>query len=569
MQKKNWVIPGFLVFAMLLLFSFPGLALADDNAQPIVTGGEISATQPAPQEQAIGGDTAAKQELEPIPAEDDVNNDPAAVNTTPAAEGKTVEDTDKPVADDSTSTDQGNAGEEAAPAPENPAPADQGNAGGDAAPVPGNPIFEDGDEVVENPQPDSRQPIPPYQSGVVVIPVLSPVLPLPAQGQGSETGVTPLGESAPVMQPVSSGVDVEPVVIPVTPSTPVYVVRPGDTIEKISQKTGVSENRIEEANGLKVDSKTVALPLEQASSTAITGSDAGRVQGEESDDDMPHVTYEVRKGESLWLIGRTLGVLYEAIMKANNLTDHLIYPDQKLIIPGLQANKGLLAYRIKAGDSLYFIGRALGISYENLMSLNGIKDIWIFPEQELRIPDRNNSSLYKVQEGDTLDEVAQKFAVSTNDITGYRISTDQLIVGQVLVIPVQPGVSRSNLLSRAIVPMGSDLEILARAIYGEARGEAYEGQVAVGAVIMNRLKTVGFPKTIRDIVFQPGAFTAVDDGQINLVPDETAYRAAQDAMEGADPSIGAIYYWNPDIATSDWIWSRPIVKQIGNHVFAR
>ena len=115
----------------------------------------------------------------------------------------------------------------------------------------------------------------------------------------------------------------------------------------------------------------------------------------------------------------------------------------------------------------------------------------------------------------------------------------------------------------------TNLEMMARAIYAEARGEIYKGQVAVGGVIMNRLKNAAFPKTIRDIILQPGAFSAVDDGQINLTPDSVAYKAAQEALNGVDPSLGALYYWNPKVATSKWIWSRPIIAQIGNHVFAR
>lgn len=113
----------------------------------------------------------------------------------------------------------------------------------------------------------------------------------------------------------------------------------------------------------------------------------------------------------------------------------------------------------------------------------------------------------------------------------------------------------------------SDIRTLAAAIYGESRGEPYEGQVAVGAVILNRVDNPAFPNSIAGVVYQPGAFDAVADGQINLEPDETAYRAARDALNGWDPTGGAIYYWNPVTATSKWIWSVPISSQIGKHVF--
>ena len=117
----------------------------------------------------------------------------------------------------------------------------------------------------------------------------------------------------------------------------------------------------------------------------------------------------------------------------------------------------------------------------------------------------------------------------------------------------------------------SDIQLLARAINGEARGESYEGQVAVGAVILNRVKHSDFPNTIAGVIYQPGAFTAVSDGQINEPIDEnsTVYKAAQDAMNGWDPTNGCIYYFNPNTATSSWIWSKTIVKTIGKHHFCK
>ena len=115
----------------------------------------------------------------------------------------------------------------------------------------------------------------------------------------------------------------------------------------------------------------------------------------------------------------------------------------------------------------------------------------------------------------------------------------------------------------------SDLQLMARAINGEARGEPYEGQVAVGAVILNRVKSSQFPNTIAGVIYQSGAFTAVADGQINvpIAEGSTVLKAAQDALNGWDPTGGAIYYFNPDTATNKWIWSRPVIKTIGKHRF--
>ena len=114
----------------------------------------------------------------------------------------------------------------------------------------------------------------------------------------------------------------------------------------------------------------------------------------------------------------------------------------------------------------------------------------------------------------------------------------------------------------------SDINLLARLIYGEARGESYTGQVAVGAVVLNRVKSAAFPNTISGVIYQSYAFTAVVDGQINLKPNATAIAAAKDAMNGWDPTGGAIYYYNPSTATSSWIYSRKTLTTIGNHVFA-
>ena len=114
----------------------------------------------------------------------------------------------------------------------------------------------------------------------------------------------------------------------------------------------------------------------------------------------------------------------------------------------------------------------------------------------------------------------------------------------------------------------SDLYLLAKCIYAEGRGESYTGQVAIGAVIMNRVKSPSFPNTISGVIYQSGAFTAVTDGQIKLEPDQTAKNAARDAMNGWDPSYGSLYYYNPAVATSAWIFNRKTVTVIGKHVFA-
>ena len=130
---------------------------------------------------------------------------------------------------------------------------------------------------------------------------------------------------------------------------------------------------------------------------------------------------------------------------------------------------------------------------------------------------------------------------------------------------------KTNTVSLAKTTNTSDVQLMARAINGEARGEPYEGQVAVGAVILNRVKDSRFPNTISGVIYQAGAFTAVADGQINaaIAQDSTVYKVAQDAMNGWDPTGGCVYYFNPATATNKWIWSRPLVKTIGKHRFCK
>lgn len=136
----------------------------------------------------------------------------------------------------------------------------------------------------------------------------------------------------------------------------------------------------------------------------------------------------------------------------------------------------------------------------------------------------------------------------------------------------QTGVVNSTTADYLGVNLGTnssnDLYLIAKCIYAEARGEPYAGKVAVGAVILNRVKSPDFPNTIYGVVYQPWAFTAVYDGQINLEPNSECYQAAQDALNGWDPTYGCVFYYNPSTATSQWIFSRKVVTQIGKHVFA-
>lgn len=127
----------------------------------------------------------------------------------------------------------------------------------------------------------------------------------------------------------------------------------------------------------------------------------------------------------------------------------------------------------------------------------------------------------------------------------------------------------STVAAAAAGTQEADRDLLARVVSAEARGEPYEGQVAVAAVILNRVRDSRFPNTIAGVVYQTHAFESVSNGTVYAPPADSAVRAAQDALNGWDPSGGALFFWNPAKATSQWVWSRPIIKQIGNHVFAK
>ena len=131
------------------------------------------------------------------------------------------------------------------------------------------------------------------------------------------------------------------------------------------------------------------------------------------------------------------------------------------------------------------------------------------------------------------------------------------------------GIFNSSSSSSSSSTNSNDLNLLARLVYGEARGEPYTGQVAVAAVVLNRVKNSSFPNSIAGVIYQSGAFDVVSDGQINLTPNSTAIKAAQDALNGWDPTYGAIYYFNPKTASNKWIWSRPMTVTIGNHRFCK
>lgn len=177
---------------------------------------------------------------------------------------------------------------------------------------------------------------------------------------------------------------------------------------------------------------------------------------------------------------------------------------------------------------------------------------------------------YTVKEGDTLYGIAQEYQVAVRELMRANNLNGSLIrPGDILLVPEKN--PSSGRLSRGDISR-EELMLLARLIHAEARGESFEGQVAVGAVILNRLASPHFPKTIPEIIYQKSnrvyQFSPVGDGSINLEPDEKAIQAAIQALSGRDPTGGALFFYNPDISKDQWIRTLPVVTRIGNHVFA-
>lgn len=194
--------------------------------------------------------------------------------------------------------------------------------------------------------------------------------------------------------------------------------------------------------------------------------------------------------------------------------------------------------------------------------------LFVFSQSEIQVqahaPDMHSGSSGPAVS--QLQSTLKKLGYFNVDVTGYYGSiTENAVAGFQRDFGV-PGTGYTGPITRNVL---NQVDMMAHVVYGEARGEHYEGQVAVAAVILNRINSPDFPNTTYDVVFQRNAFTAVNDGQYWLTPDSTAYQAVKDAKLGWDPSYGATYYYNPSGVTDTWIFSREVIKQIGKHHFAK
>jgi len=274
------------------------------------------------------------------------------------------------------------------------------------------------------------------------------------------------------------------------------------------------------------------------------------------------LVYVVQRGDSLSEIASSYNISTDKLREINDITssqniragEELIIPDPEGQDPGRNFNQRLF-------------------SREEDFSLNFTQQyaVRINPEGEApEIDDIANDELisYHVSPGDTLYDIAREFNTSIGVLEALNnLNNGALRAGETITVPVR-NLSQRQALSRSL--SSEELDLLARAIYGEARGEPYTGQVAVGAVIINRVLSPDFPDSIEGVIYQSGQFTPVQDGSIYLEADSSARNAARDALNGKDPTGGALFFYNPDKATDrEWTSRREVLVTIGNHVFMK
>lgn len=237
-----------------------------------------------------------------------------------------------------------------------------------------------------------------------------------------------------------------------------------------------------------------------------------------------------------------------------------------ILLAGVGSIVRAATYTVQPGDSLWTIAKKFKTTVNNLKQLNNNWSNRIYVSQKMQVPGVSGWT-YTVKYGDSLWSIAQRAGVSVNVIKQANgLYSSNIKAGQRLTIPA----GRSATTSSTPKLSTSEIDLLARVIHAEARGESYTGQVAVGAVLLSRVQDSRFPNTLNGVVFQKNAFESVSNGQIWRQPNSTAYKAAKSALSGQDPTGGALYFYNPAKISNpnSWIWTRRVTLKIGNHNFA-
>ncbi|HHY36368.1 MAG TPA: LysM peptidoglycan-binding domain-containing protein [Firmicutes bacterium] len=226
-------------------------------------------------------------------------------------------------------------------------------------------------------------------------------------------------------------------------------------------------------------------------------------------------------------------------------------------------------YYVRPGDSLFFIAQRFGTTVQALQKANGIYSDIIYPGEPLYIP-ACNRPVHTVQRGESLWLIANAYGTTVSALQAANGLRDtEIYAGELLVIPTGTGLRTTAAAASTAPASPEEIDLLARMIHAEAEGEPYLGKVAVGAVILNRVRDPRFPNTISEVLFAPWEFEPVMNNRFwQITPSADSYRAAQDALAGWDPTGGALFFYNPVKSTSPWIFTRTVITQIGQHLFA-
>lgn len=275
--------------------------------------------------------------------------------------------------------------------------------------------------------------------------------------------------------------------------------------------------------------------------------------------------YVVQNGDTIYDIAKDYNTTVEDILENNHIEnsskidigDELVIQTKKPKEDNeLQMDYSLTMTQKNNRNFKLDVGKKYSVRYNPEQPL---PDVNIPPSKVIK---------YYVDSGDTLYDLAESFNTTPGVIMALNNMENSIIRnGEKIKLPIN-NLSKRQVLAKTVNQ--SDIEIMARTIHGEARGEPYIGQVAVGSVIINRVLSNQFPNNIKDVIYQNNQFTAVADGQINYAPNNTAYRAAKEALHGVDPTMGSLYYYNPKTAENKkWFSTRKVIVSIGAHVFAK
>ncbi|MFW6308616.1 MAG: LysM peptidoglycan-binding domain-containing protein [bacterium] len=346
-----------------------------------------------------------------------------------------------------------------------------------------------------------------------------------------------------------------------------YIVKKGDSLYRIANKFAVNISELESENNLTSDMLEIGQKL------YIPVSNLEKIELPERKNKL---VYTVERKDSLYTISRETGVSINAIREENNLDSDILQVGQKLDIT-LKKDEKEQIYVVRAGDSLYKIARKLGTTVEIIRQNNDLTEGYIYPGQKLSIPKDNKEDDYKGNQADftipyvtqpreTVNSIARNFSLDARDIRKINnLSNNYLDSYQEIMLPF----SISDEIRDLEIPVSEqELDLLAHTVYSEARGEPFKGQVAVAAVVLNRVLNEYFPNNIEEVIFQPWQFSSVHDGQFWLEPNQQSYVAVKAALEGWDPTKRAIYFYNPQTSESEWVFYRNIVIKIGQHYFA-